>query len=172
MTSPLLFSRIGIMQTFLPHSTPADCAEALDSKRLNKQILEGYQILNVLSGQSPSGAWRNHPAVLMWKNAEWGLWNYIQACIVEANNRGIKTDKNVENLNTLKNKVSSSWSDAAPIFAKTKESLNRVIATHRANLYTKDPIYYIKYKEALANSYNKPCCDKCKYYWPTHKEKA
>ena len=80
------------MQTFLPHSAPAFCAEALDSKRLNKQILECYQILNILSNQSPSGAWRNHPAVLMWKNAEWKLWTYVQACVVEANARGIKTE--------------------------------------------------------------------------------
>ena len=41
-----------IMQTFLPHSTFIKCAHALDNKRLNKQILEGYQILNVNSGMS------------------------------------------------------------------------------------------------------------------------
>ena len=156
------------MQTFLPHSAPAFCAEALDSKRLNKQILEGYQILNVLSGQSPSGAWRNHPAVLMWKNSEWHLWTYIQACIKEAIGRGIKTDKNVANLNSLKDRVSSLWSDDTPAFAINTESLNRVIATHRANLYIKDPVYYIKYKDSVSNAYNKPCCDRCKYYWPTH----
>jgi len=57
------------MQTFLPYKNYSQCAEILDNKRLNKQILESYQILKVLSGQSPSGAWRNHPAVLMWKNA-------------------------------------------------------------------------------------------------------
>jgi hypothetical protein len=160
------------MQTFLPHSAPAFCAEALDNKRLNKQILECYQILNILSNQSPSGAWRNHPAVLMWKNAEWGLWEYVQACVVEADKRGIKTDKNVANLNALKEKASQLWSNGKPAFAKTKESINRTIVTHRANLYIKDPIYYLKYKDAVDNNYNKPCCDRCKYYWPTHVEAA
>ena len=160
------------MQTFLPHSSPAYCAEALDNKRLNKQILEGYQILNVLSGQSKSGAWRNHPAVLMWKEAEWSLWTYIQACVDEANKRGIKTDKNVFNLNLLKDKCGEFWSNNKPIFSKNKNYINRLIITHRANLYHKDPIYYAHYYDAVANEYNKPCCDRCKYFWPTHAEAA
>jgi len=44
------------MQTFLPYKDYNQCAEILDNKRLNKQILESYQILKVLSGQSFSGA--------------------------------------------------------------------------------------------------------------------
>jgi hypothetical protein len=52
------------MQTFLPYKDFDQCAKTLDNKRLNKQILESYQILKVLSNQSSSGAWRNHPAVL------------------------------------------------------------------------------------------------------------
>ena len=42
------------MQTFLPYSDYEASAQTLDNKRLNKQILEGYQILKVLSGASPS----------------------------------------------------------------------------------------------------------------------
>ncbi len=41
------------MQTFLPYTSTLACAQGLDNKRLNKQILEGYQILNILSGKSP-----------------------------------------------------------------------------------------------------------------------
>ena len=44
------------MQTFLPDADYELTAQALDNRRLNKQILEGYQILKVLSGASPSGA--------------------------------------------------------------------------------------------------------------------
>ncbi len=62
------------MQTFLPSANPVTSARLLDSKRLNKQILECYQILNVLSGKSKGGGWRNHPAVLMWKRYVRGLW--------------------------------------------------------------------------------------------------
>ena len=82
------------MQTFFPHNNLVMNAQALDNKRLNKQILEGYQILKVLSNRSESGAWRNHPAVLMWKGAEYSLRTYINAMIIEAKHRGIKTDKN------------------------------------------------------------------------------
>jgi len=43
------------MQTFLPYKDYVQCAEILDNKRLNKQILESYQILkfylvNLLQG--------------------------------------------------------------------------------------------------------------------------
>ena len=72
------------MQTFLPSSNFITASQMLDSKRLNKQILEGYQILNVLSGQSPTGAWRNHPAVRMWAGHELSLLTYIRAMIAEA----------------------------------------------------------------------------------------
>ena len=77
------------MQTFLPSTNFAWAAQMLDSKRLNKQILEGYQILNVLSGQSPTGGWRNHPAVLMWKNHEGALLKYLDYMIIEAKQRNI-----------------------------------------------------------------------------------
>jgi hypothetical protein len=89
------------MQTFLPYKDYNQCAEILDNKRLNKQILESYQILKVLSGQSQSGAWRNHPAVLMWKNAEKSLRIYVNAMIKEARFRGIRTDGNEINLDAL-----------------------------------------------------------------------
>ena len=49
------------MQTFLPYRDFRQSAEVLDSKRLNKQILEGYQILKVLNSDDPKAAWRNHP---------------------------------------------------------------------------------------------------------------
>lgn len=69
------------MQTFLASTNTLKAARALDNKRLNKQILECYQILNVLSGRSKTGAWRNHPAVLMWKGYEHGLWEYVLSLI-------------------------------------------------------------------------------------------
>jgi hypothetical protein len=79
------------MQTFLPYKDFDQCAETLDNKRLNKQILESYQI-----------------------------------------------------------------------------HVNRVNITHRANLYRKDYIYYAEFYKDTQSEYNKPCCDKCLYYWATH----
>ena len=86
------------MQTFLTSTNSLECAQNLDNKRLNKQILEGYQILNVLSGRSKTGGWRNHPAVLMWKGYERGLWSYIESMVQIASLRGIKTENNVNKL--------------------------------------------------------------------------
>lgn len=160
------------MQTFLSNTDIVKVAATLDSKRLNKQILEGYQILNVLSGKSKTGGWKNHPAVLMWKGFERGLWNYIQIMIYEAKNRGIKTENNEKNLNTLKDQCWEDWGNEKPSFWNNEIEVHRVIITHRVNLFKKDPLYYAKYQSAVDSPYNAPCCpdrkEPCKYYWPTH----
>lgn len=158
------------MQTFLPYTSYRECAKALDNKRLNKQILECYQILNVLSGQSPTGAWRNHPAVLMWAGAENNLYDYTMAMVKEASLRGIKTDKNLENLKALYAKCKSMWGNHSPVWKKQKHR-EHVHITHRVNLYKKDPIYYASFGKFVDDEYNTPCCEACKYYWATHKER-
>ena len=155
------------MQTFLPSGSPLFSAQALDNKRLNKQILECYQILKVLSENGK--AWRNHPAVLMWEGHEGALYNYAQEMVKEAKHRGIKTINNEVNLVRLNDKYGKlDWGWDSPIWMQDKEKLSRVVATHRANLYRKDPIYYAEYSYAVDNEYNKPCCTKCQYFWPTH----
>ena len=123
------------MQTFLPQKDFNVSAHMLDNKRLNKQILEGYQILNVLSGRSKTGGWRNHPAVLMWRGYERGLWDYIQAMIAEAKFRGIKTENNEANLNNLKDQCWEDWGTQPPSFWHDDNRLIKVVTTHRANLF-------------------------------------
>jgi hypothetical protein len=156
------------MQTFLPSANATISASMLDSKRLNKQILECYQILNVLSGKSKGGGWRNHPAVLMWKGYEKGLWKYVQAMIVEARSRGIRTENNEANLNNLKDLCWDIWGDNPPSFWNDKTKLMRVVTTHKASLFDKDPMFYARFGYAKHSIYNSPCCSKCKYYWVTH----
>lgn len=155
------------MQTFLPYKDYSQCAEILDNKRLNKQILETYQILKVLSGRSPSGAWRNHPAVLMWKGAEHSLRAYVKAMITEANFRGIKTDKNQANIEALEALSGPMWGTSSPLW-NSPSHVNRVNITHRTNLYRKDPTHYAEFYIDTKSEHNKPCCDKCLYYWATH----
>ena len=154
------------MQTFLPSADYDSVAKTLDSKRLNKQILEGYQIIKILSGASETGAWRNHPAVLMWKGSEAHLMDYIDHMVSEAKLRGIRTEKNVSNLNDLKIRFSKLWGRSKPVWQKP-EHLSRLVISHKANLYRKDSIYYEEFHSYTA----KPCCDKCLYYWPTHVER-
>jgi len=161
------------MQTFLPYPSKRESLDALDNKRLNKQILECYQILNILTGNSKSNAWRNHPAVLMWEGAEAELYRYAMTAVVLADMRGIKTDKNKENLEKLsRSRASLSWGDDTPLWAINPTTIKRVNATHKANLYRKDPIFYAEFAPSVTDKNNRPFCDRCLYYWPTHILKA
>jgi hypothetical protein len=155
------------MQTFLPNKQFHRSAQILDSKRLNKQILEGYQILKVLSSDDPFAAWRNHPAVLMWKGHETALYHYVMAMVKEATLRGIKTDKNRANIRALVQAKSHLWNNKKPLWYSDDKIINRITESHRANLYRKDPEYYGMFRNDNAN----PCCDTCQYFWVTHKDK-
>jgi hypothetical protein len=153
------------MQTFIPVGNYLYAAQYLDNKRLNKQILEAYQILKVLS--TDGKGWRNHPAVLMWEGHEHALHSYARTMVSEARIRGIKVDKNLSNITELKIKYSHLWGKDLPKWFD-EESMSRVVATHRASLYRKDPIYYVEYAKEVNSKHNKPCCEGCNYYWPTH----
>lgn len=161
------------MQTFLPYKDFSMSAEALDSKRLNKQILEGYQILKVLSNKDPHAGWRNHPAVKMWRGFEHLLLDYVMTMVKEADKRGIKTDKNVSNIMDLINTYGIDWGFDIPEWYENDVTMKRLTTTHKANLYKKDPVYYYNFFSAVAKS--NPCCpsrkEPCKYYWVTHEEK-
>lgn len=156
------------MQTFLPYADFEKSAQALDNKRLNKQILEGYQILKVLGNPDPRAGWRNHPAVKMWRGHEFSLFGYVMQMVEEAKLRGIKTDKNEENLWNLHADQFTQWGVGAPKWWDSEEAMARVTTTHKANLYKKDPLYYWDFIEAVLDEDNKPCCEKCNYYWVTH----
>ena len=156
------------MQTFLPYKDFDMSAQALDSKRLNKQVLECYQILKVLSNPDPRAGWRNHPAVKMWRDHEVTLWNYTMAMVYEATDRGIKTDKNLENLTALHKAEGMYWGFDEPAWFNDSVKMAKVNATHKANLYKKDPLYYWHFGDAVNSKNNKPCCDRCQYYWVTH----
>ena len=156
------------MQTFLPYASSTKSAKALDNRRLNKQILEGYQILNVLGNPDPRAAWRNHPAVLMWRDHEFALFGYIMSMVEEAKERGIKTDKNEENLWRIHASNSESWGIGMPEWWGNDIAMARITTTHKANLYKKDPSYYWGFVNAVDSDDNKPCCERCNYYWVTH----
>lgn len=156
------------MQTFLPYKDFVLSARVLDNKRLNKQILEGYQILKVLTSDDPNAAWRNHPAVKMWRGCETALMTYVFDCVNEANKRGIKTENNVANIKALYFDRSEKFGNGYPNWFYDEKKLSRVMATHKANLYRKDPVYYFQFSSSVDDVDNKPCCDKCNYYWVTH----
>lgn len=70
-----------MVNTFLISSTFEHTAEALDDKRLGKQRVEAYQIVNTLEGNSTG--WRNHPATLAWKGYVDALKEYTNVMIEE-----------------------------------------------------------------------------------------
>lgn len=159
------------MQTFMISSDFRQTARALDNKRLNKQLLEVRQIFAANLGLTKG--WVNHPATKMWRHSPEYLFEYATAIADELRFREIKWESNYlvitqmlpDRFNELP--VYPSWIDDKVLFDK-------VATSHRANLYLKDPGHYadfeVDWRVFEANRDVFTCCDRCNYYWPTHKE--
>jgi hypothetical protein len=94
------------------------------------------------------------------------------AMVRQANVRGIKTDKNLANINALVATEGKYWGTDVPKWYENNSIMKKVTTTHKANLHRKDPTYYSHFIEAVGSKHNKPCCERCQYYWVTHKEAA
>jgi hypothetical protein len=165
------------MQTFLSEPTFKRCAQVLDNKRLNKQLLECRQILNILVNDLDSASWHNHPAVLQWKEYIPALFKYTKEIKEECDNRGIRTTKNWEVIQEFykaynkgpKKKVTRPYWWYKDITNQLEFNYKyRVITTHRARLYEKDSVFYKHYKKYVKPASKLICCAKCRYFWPTH----
>lgn len=109
------------MMTFVTSSNLIECAKSLDYKRLGKQRVEAYQILNTLRGHSHG--WKNHPAVKMWKGYESGLAMYMNAMIDEWVLRGYKNTMKKEEIK--ENPIFPWWFYWKPLHDSHKAALNR-----------------------------------------------
>lgn len=159
------------MQVFLPEQTFAESAKVLDTKRLVKQLLEGRQIMTILANESPGGAWKNHPAVKMFKGYERALFAYLFAIKDEMQNRGYKWEKNWEVILDTYIRNFISQDTHMPPWMLDNELFNKVVTTHRGRLWEKDPEYYSDYVSEGKVFMDYVCCPgKCTYYWVTHKE--
>jgi hypothetical protein len=134
------------MQTFLPFQDFKKSAKVLDYRRLGKQRVEAYQIIRILGGKQKSNAWKNHPAVLMWKNHITALKLYFNIVVLEWERRGYKNNMKLYRI-TLNNISYPFWLGN-----------NKFHSCHRATLLFKDPKWYSKFKWK-----EKP---KYKYVWP------
>ncbi len=74
------------MQTFLPYPDLRASCVVLDDRRLGKQRVETFQILRALTFETY--AWRNHPAVRMWRGFVPGLVRYGRENCREWKRRG------------------------------------------------------------------------------------
>lgn len=152
------------MQTFVPYADFVESAAVLDSRRLNKQLLEGRQVYHILTENRTSGAWVNHPAVKMWRNYDNALYVYLSAVRYECDKRGISTQKNWDAITKM---YEWNWDRGNRVIMPPWWGDDRVHLSHRQNLYTKDPEYYAFFDDD--NRLKKvSCCDKCNYFWPTH----
>ncbi len=133
------------MQTFLPYADFVETAKCLDYKRLGKQRVEAYQILEaILYGKG----WIHHPATLMWVGYDEALVKYGIAICQEWRNRGYK-DTMLEKFEALRKSlvIYPPWLG--------KEIFH---ASHRSNLLHKNPEYY--------SQFNWKEKDNLEYYWP------
>lgn len=82
------------MQTFLPYADFDESARVLDYKRLGKQRVETFQLLNAIRGVDKFGepkqhkGWVNHPAAVMWRRYVPALHMYGRAMTLEWIRRG------------------------------------------------------------------------------------
>lgn len=114
------------MQVFIVGS-PLETAEALDDRRLNKQIIECEQILLALNGAK---AWSNHPCVLQYRGHEKWLENY-RACLLRYYHGEIDRAS-----------TSNRWCE---IIGKPPFHTQEYFDQMKRRLYSKDPVHYAQW---------------------------
>jgi hypothetical protein len=124
------------MQTFLPVKSYSFIAKILDWRRLGKQRVEAYQILNILLDRTTKTGWKNHPAVKMWKGYEISLSLYMNEMIREWKIRGYNNNMLYEDIGK---------SCKSDIIHPPWLGDERLHSSHRANLLRKDYKYYSKF---------------------------
>ncbi len=139
------------MQTFLPYPDLQQSVRVLDYRRLGKQRVETFQVLNILLGRTPTKGWRNHPVTLMWTGYESALQLYQNYTIQEWVNRGYKSTMQLEQVD-LDSVIMPHWF-----------GLDEFHRSHRSNLLRKDYEYYSQY-------FDEP--NDLEYYWPVEKKYA
>jgi len=137
------------MQTFMPFDDYSS-VRYLDMKRLGKQRVEAWQIVQALTGASTG--WTSHPATKMWTNHIGALCEYGEETCRAWLGRGYK-DSLLERfilVGRRYDKTPPEWM-GDPAFH----------ASHRANLLRKNPDFYGQYgwqdDPALPYVWPEPC---------------
>lgn len=144
------------MQTFVPLTTSfSHTAKVLDNKRLNKQALEGWQILMTLLELDPQGnarvpkGWVNHPAVKMWRGHEVTLYVYVIDMVNEWKSRGFNSTIGDKAHATMQAAIALGkldHSSTLPSWMSDKEMFQQITASHRVALLTKDYEWYKQFE--------------------------
>jgi hypothetical protein len=125
------------MQTFLPYADITKSLQVLDNKRLGKQRVETFQILNAILKRpkldgTPYKGWLNHPCSVMWKDYTPYLKSYFNQSLIEWVNRGFENNMSFERID--EEIVIPKWFGFEDFHS-----------SHRANLLKKDPEFYSQY---------------------------
>ena len=134
------------MQTFLPYKNFKKSFKCLDYRRLGKQRVEAYQILNVLLERNRTKGWVNHPATKMWRGYENCLKQYFNMCVDEWKKRGYNNNMKYEEISG--DIIYPPWVGDANFHL-----------SHKSNLLRKQPEHYSKH------FLNIP--DDLPYIWPS-----
>ncbi len=131
------------MQTFMPFPDFKKSLSCLDNKRLGKQRVETWMILNI--DKYPK--WKNHPAALMWKDYTKALILYYNCSLWLWEQRGFKNIK-LQKIDT------NNFYYEVPFWLDHKD----FHLSHQSNLVRKNPNHYRKFFP------NVP--DNLAYIWP------
>ena len=121
------------MQTFLPYPDFIQSVKVLDYRRLGKQRVETFQVLNILLERKPTKGWRNHPVTRMWTGYEEALKLYQNFTILEWIDRGYNNNMKFETIDH-KNILLPPWFGS-----------DEFHKSHRSNLLRKDYEYYSQF---------------------------
>jgi hypothetical protein len=133
------------MQTFLPYADLEQSVQVLDYRRLGKQRVETFQVLNILLNRTPTKGWRNHPVTRMWTGYEEALKLYQNYTIKEWMGRGYKNTMQLEEVD-LQAVIMPPWFG--------EEEFHR---SHKSNLLRKDYEYYSQFFDEPTD---------LEYHWP------
>lgn len=155
----IIWKQRGItMQTFMPSYSFSSSAVILDNRRLNKQIVEAYQIW---SGRVPNA---NHPAYLMWKGYNDALLLYIATLLNEYSWRNNKRHAVYDNV-----KDAISTCTKRPITYPKWVGNELFHTAHSVNLIRKNKTHYTNrdffYKGMVIPKYDVSEYP-TGYYWP------
>ena len=138
-----------MVNTFLPYPDFVKSAKVLDYKRLGKQRVESWQILQALHEQTKG--WRNHPATRMWRGYEKLLCEYSIAMCDEWISRGYQ--------DTLRERFIAVHLLLPDCGVPEWLGLSDFHKSHQSNLVRKDNTYY---KFNIASD--------LPYLWPKEKQ--
>ena len=139
------------MQTFAPEGTDiVKGFKQLDYRRLGKQRVETWQILNVLRGVDNEGnpkehkGWVNHPATRMWRGHAPALAYYGLLSCYEWQRRGFNDTMATRFMHALWKlwEEGQVYADPASTPVRMPVFLDAIMESHRSNLIRKDPEFY------------------------------